>query len=264
MELIESLATVIARHVPFAIAFSGGCDSTLLAEAVRRVVGKDKTVLLLADSILLPRMEWERAVAFARQNEFQFEVVGMDPLAVAEVAANVSERCYFCKRKIFGSLKQRAAELGFTALADGTNADDLGDYRPGLRAAEELSILHPFLEARINKAQIRSLAHEWGLAVWNLPAAACLASRIPVNDRLSQEKLREVEIAEQTLAPLFPDGFRVRRLAAGKVRLELRGQVEPGIQDQALRLLQKLGFTQISIDSYQMGAMNTHPAHCKS
>ncbi len=243
---------------PFAIAFSGGCDSTLLAEAARRAFGAENVLLLLADSLLLPRREREMAEAFARRTELHLEVISFDPLPRPEIAANTPLRCYHCKKAIFSALLGRAEREGFDRLADGTNADDLGDYRPGLRAADELGVLHPFLNVGMTKTEVRELSRRWELPTWNLPAAACLASRIPTGTPLTREALRQVEKAEEALHRLGLATHRVRKLGD-------RARVETAPEEQSftethreaiIARLRQCGFAEVEFAPYQRGAMN--------
>ncbi len=247
--LEERLFAELHRLGRAAIAFSGGCDSTLLAEAARRALGREAVCLLLADSPFLPRVELARAVAFARERELPFEAVVIDPLASAAVRANPADRCYHCKKLIFSTLAERGRRLGYPVLMDGTNYDDLGDERPGMRAAAELGVAHPLLSARLRKAEVRSLAHEYGLSIWDLPAAACLATRIATGCELTLAQLRQVEAAEAAVAELGFRGFRVRHRGAS-ARLELLS--EEFLRGEALsvelkKALKRLGFVDVQL-----------------
>lgn len=253
----EKLATELRRFDRLAIAFSGGCDSTLLAEAARRTLGEPNVLLLLADSALLPRAEAERALKLAAAAKLRLEVLELDPLADERVRANDRLRCYHCKRRIFTALFERARALGFAALADGANLDDRGDYRPGAKASDELGVVHPLRE--FPKAEIRELAKEWELPTWNLPAAACLASRIPTGTPLDGASLALVEAGEAAVAELGYSGFRVRKTGPAAARLEFREDDLVRAQSEFAALearLRGLGFAAVTLAAYRTGAMN--------
>ncbi len=255
----SGLAAELRKTPRLAVAFSGGCDSAFLAEAARRALGPENLFLLLADSPLLPRREFDTAAAWAEQGGFLFEALPLAPLELAEVRANPRERCYFCKRLIFGALQRRAAQRGFPVLADGTNADDPGDYRPGLRAADELGVRHPLLEAGFTKAMIREWSREWGLSTWDLPAAACLASRVPTGTELSRETLARVEAAEEELHRLGFRAVRVRDLPGKTARIELPPDELPragSLRTELVRLLLARGYEAVEFARYQTGSMN--------
>ena len=248
------LEAELRRYDRLAIAFSGGCDSTLLAEAARRVLGSENVLALLAESVMLPRVEYERAREFARSTGLRLEIVTLDPLAETAVRANGPLRCYHCKRRIFTALLARARERGFGTLADGANFDDRGDYRPGARAAEELGIAHPLRD--FPKAAIRELAKAWNLPVWDLPAAACLASRIPTGTPLDRESLARIEAAEAALTGLGYSGHRVRKTGPSSARLEFRPDDLDRARNEAKLLaarLKKSGFDTVEIASYHTG-----------
>lgn len=251
------LEAELKRLPRLAVAFSGGCDSALLAEAARRALGSSDVLLLLADSPLLPRAEAERAKELAATAGLRLEVLTLDPLADEQIRANGPLRCYHCKKRVFTALFARAKSLGFEFLADGANLDDRGDYRPGAKAADELGILHPLRE--FPKAEIRKLANEWGLPTWNLPAAACLASRIPTGTPLDRASLAQVEAGETVVAKLGYTGFRVRKTGPAEARLEFRAEELERARNDSVRLetrLAALGFTAVSFAAYRTGAMN--------
>lgn len=253
----KKLDAELRRFDRLAIAFSGGCDSTLLAEAARRALGEANVLLLLADSPLLPRAEAARARELAARAGLRLEVIMLDPLADERVRANDPLRCYHCKRRIFAALFERARSLGFETLADGANLDDRGDYRPGAKAADELGAVHPLRE--FPKAEIRKLAKAWNLQTWDLPAAACLASRIPTGTPLDAASLALVEAGENAVAELGFRGFRVRKTGPAAARLEVReGDLERARTEfHALEArLRELGFETVALAAYRTGAMN--------
>lgn len=256
----KKLESELARYDRLAIAFSGGCDSALLAAAALRQLGGDNVLLLLADSELLPRVESERARRLAEGFGLRLEVVRLDPLSDPAVRENGPQRCYHCKKRLFAALQERARDLGFPRLADGANRDDRGDYRPGARAADELGILHPLSE--LPKSAIRELARELDVPVWNLPAAACLASRISTGTPLNREALAAVEAGERALAALGYSGFRVRRLGPESARLELRPEEMERAEREWTEICSRLGacgFSAVEAARYRTGSMNRIP-----
>lgn len=249
----------LRKHPLLAIAFSGGCDSAFLVEAARRTLGGEHLLLVLADSPLLPRREFDAALAWTERAGLPLAVCEVAPLERAEVRANTPERCYHCKRMIFGALQREASLRGFPVLADGTNCDDLGDYRPGLRAAEELGVLHPLLAAGFTKAMIRERSREWGLSTWDLPAAACLASRIPTGTPLSSGALSRVEAAEELLRRRGFRAVRVRDLSGKKARIELPPEElsrAEAVREELAAALAGCGYSEVELALYRTGSMN--------
>ncbi len=244
-----------------AVAFSGGCDSTLLAAFAARVLGPENVLSVHVNTPLTFRREDDSARAFARQWNLPFLELEIDALADPEIVRNDKWRCYHCKKRIFSSILAATAERGFHQLADGANTDDKNDWRPGAKAADELGVLHPFTACGIGKRRIRLLSRRMGLATWNMPAAACLASRIPTGVALTAETLRRCGEAEETLSELGFPGSRVRALADGSASLEFRGvylpralRLEPRIQEA----LKPFGFFPVTVcrSGYRQGSMN--------
>ena len=206
------------RHPKVAIAFSGGVDSAYLLYAAVKYADKVKAYYVKSD--FQPEFELDDAVRLADEFGADMQVLTLNVLSVPYVSANPSDRCYYCKKAIFGGITAAAMEDGFTVLLDGTNAsDDAGD-RPGMRALAELSVLSPLRECGLTKSQIRQLSKEAGLFTWDKPAYACLATRIPFGDEITADKLSATEIAEDYLFSLGFTDFRVR-WQEGHARLQL-------------------------------------------
>ena len=193
-----------------AVAFSGGTDSAYLLYAAKQN-GADVTAYYVK-SVFQPRFELDDALRLARELNVRMRVLNADVLSSALIAENPSNRCYHCKRMIFGAIRKAAEEDGFSTLLDGTNASDDAEDRPGMRAVRELSVLSPLRECGLTKAEIRRLSREAGLFTWDKPAYACLATRIPAGEIITEEKLSATEASENFLFALGLKNFRVRRL----------------------------------------------------
>jgi uncharacterized protein len=243
------------------VAYSGGVDSAFLAWSATRVLGT-RALCVTADSPSYP--ERHRAMARAIADEFglQHEIVFTSELSRPEYRANAPDRCYHCKHELYTHLSALARARGFGAVADGSNADDRGDYRPGRRAAREFGVISPLDEAGLSKDDIRALSHDAGLPTWDEPASACLSSRIPYFSEVTDEKLRAIELAEDAVRAL---GFRVLRVRHhGEVaRLELGSDempraIEPAIAAAITQALTALGFRFVALDlkGYRLGSLN--------
>ena len=259
-EKYRRLVECIAARGSAAVAFSGGVDSSFLCHAATDALG-DRAIAVTIVSPMLPKSEIDCAGAVARQ-------VGIQHIAIEEneieedVAANPRERCYFCKKREFGRIIEAAQERGFAAVLDGSNVDDLGDYRPGLKALEELGVASPLREAGLTKADIRELSRRLGLPTWDKPAFACLASRIPYGEHIDSAKLSRIERAEDYLRSLGFRQFRVRshgdiaRIEAAPE--ERRRFFDETALDNISRTLKSFGFLYVAfeLEGYVMGSMN--------
>jgi uncharacterized protein len=243
------------------VAYSGGVDSAYLAYAATRVLGAE-ALCVTADSASYPERHRAMALDTARRFSFRHEIIRTDELENPAYRANNTDRCYHCKHELFTKLAALAGERGFAAVADGSNADDRGDYRPGRRAAGEFGVVSPLDAAGLTKDDIRELSHEAGLPYWDEPASACLSSRVPYFSEVTEEKLKLIEGSEQALRAL---GFRVLRVRHhGEVarielgRDELVRAVEPSMADQIDRALRALGFKFVTVDlkGYRLGSLN--------
>jgi uncharacterized protein len=243
------------------VAYSGGVDSAFLAYAATVALG-DRAVCVTADSPSYPERHRQMAVRLARQFGFRHEIIQTHEMARPEYRANPANRCYYCKTELYTHLSAIARERGITAVADGSNADDRGDYRPGRQAAREFGVISPLDDAGLTKAEIRELSHRAGLPTWDEPASACLSSRIPYFSEVTDEKLRMIERAESALRDI---GFRICRVRHHDTmaRIELgRGEmaraVEPGMAEVIDRKLRAIGYTQVMIDlrGYRLGSLN--------
>jgi pyridinium-3,5-biscarboxylic acid mononucleotide sulfurtransferase len=255
----EDLRKIVAGHGPMLVAYSGGVDSTLLAVVARDVLG-EKTRCVLLDSPVVPRSEAGLALELARELGLGLDIIGVPLMSNPDFRMNPSDRCYFCKKISAVHLRQRAAELGLACIADGINVSDTGEHRPGLRASTEEGIVHPFIEAGITKQDIRDIAREMGLPVWQKPSAACLSSRIPYGDAITEGKLRRIEDAEAYLASLGIGQVRVR-LHGDLARIEVHKADRDKILEQQSAVagkLKSLGFAYVTLDieGYRSGSMD--------
>lgn len=242
------------------VAFSAGVDSTLLLKVAHDVLG-NQVLALTASLPSTPFAERENAQAFCRELGVEHVVLEFDQLAVEGFAANPVDRCYLCKRALFGAIKDFAAKRGIAHVVDGTNSDDMQEHRPGTRALVELGIESPLRDAGFSKADIRELSKELGLPTWDKPSSPCLVTRLPIGETITLEKLRSVEQAEQVLAEMGIPDMRVR--AHGNLaRIELDPQlfsriVEPKFAEELSTRLHELGFMYVSLDldGYKTGSM---------
>ena len=258
------LIELLAEKGGAAVAFSGGVDSSFLCYAAREALG-DRAIAITVVSPMLPKSEIDCAGEVAAKigiRHFLIEEDGIDE----EVAANPKERCYFCKKIEFTSIMNEAKKHGVHTVLDGSNMDDPGDYRPGLKALEELEIFSPLRAAELGKAEIRELSRRFGLPTWDKPAFACLASRIPYGERIDREKLSRVEKAEEVLRRAGFRQFRVRShggthgdIARIEVAPEERRRFfDEKTLDSVSRELKALGFLYVAmeLEGYLMGNMN--------
>jgi uncharacterized protein len=242
------------------VAFSGGVDSTLLLKLASDACGRGNILALTAVSPTLPERERTGAREMAQHLGVEQLELEADELDDPTFRTNPPDRCYHCKRYRFQVLRQAAAERGFGQLIEGTNLDDLADYRPGLRASEEAGIRRPLLEAGLGKAEIRELSRRLGLPGWDRPAAACLASRLPYGMEITAARLQQVEQAEDFLLSLGFSPVRVRH-HGDVARLEVAPEERARLLAQSGEVqgaLEGLGFRFVALDlaGYRTGSLN--------
>ncbi len=209
-EKLAQLRSQLGAYRRVAIGFSGGVDSTFLLKVAVDQLGPENVLALLADTPSMPRSEIEGACRLAESIGCLFRVVQSREIDDPVYISNPVDRCYYCKQIIFGSLMAAARELGFTCVLDGNNYDDADDYRPGHKAAVEMGVRSPLMEATLTKADIRALSRQMALPTADKPALACLATRVPAGQPISRELLRRIEIAEQVLWDAGFSQVRVR------------------------------------------------------
>ncbi len=272
MAKYDRLRDLLRSYGSCVVAYSGGVDSVFLARVAREVLG-DRTVAAIADSPSLPRRELAEALELAERFQIPVRVVQTAEFANADYLANPENRCYFCKHELFTELAPLARDLGFAMIAYGENASDLGDHRPGARAAAEFQVRAPLKEAGLTKADIRALSAQLGLPTADKPQMACLSSRIPYGEAVTPGKLRMIEAAENTLRDLGFYDVRVRHheLKLGHLaRIEVGGAelakfLANGLAPRIAADLRQIGYTHVTLDllGYRRGSLNEPAAASK-
>lgn len=256
-----ALETSLEQFENLMVAYSGGVDSAFLAATAHRVLGP-RMLAVLADSPSLARRDLEHAREFAHGLQMPLRVVATQELDRLEYQRNDADRCFHCKDELFATMKTLGAELGFTRIAYGMNADDTRDYRPGQRAAQDHAVLAPLAEAGLTKMEIRSLAKAAGYSLWDRPAAPCLSSRVEYGRTVTREVLEQVERAEESLRQLGFRELRVRHhgeLARVEIaRAELPRALAIEMLDAISAALKQAGFQYVTLDcaGFRSGSMN--------
>ena len=260
---LETLENHLKSLESLAIAFSGGTDSTFLLKVAYDVLGEN-ILAVTARSSTYPEREFAEAVEFVERHRISHRVIVSEELEIEGFSENPLNRCYLCKHELFSKIVGLANERNLKHVADGSNFDDLDDFRPGAKAASELGIVSPLREAGMTKANIRILSKEMNLPTWNKPAFACLSSRFPYGQKITREKLLAVDRAEQFL---FDAGFRQVRVRhhGNMARIEVSAEervkfFEKDLMDKVHDEFKKLGFTYTALDlkGYRTGSMNEY------
>ncbi len=260
-EKFELLKKNLSSLDSLCVAFSGGVDSTFLLKAAYDVLG-DKVLAITARSSTYPEREYKEAVEFTSKYGIPHEVILSEELDVDGFSDNPVNRCYLCKNELFDKIGDIAKTKGISYIAEGSNMDDLGDYRPGLTAVSEHKVLSPLRQAELTKEEIRILSKEMGLPTWNKPAFACLSSRFPYGQKITREKLEMVDKAEQFL---LDHGFRqvrvrhhgdIGRIEVGQPEMEKFLNLE--LMKEVQTYFKGLGFSYTALDlkGYRTGSMN--------
>jgi len=260
----QALRRTLASWPAVIVAYSGGVDSAYLGWVATQVLGR-RALCITADSPSYPERHRALAIRIAEDFGFEHEIIRTDEMARPEYRANPANRCYYCKHELYTHLSAIARARGIPAIADGSNADDRGDYRPGRQAAREFGVVSPLDASGLTKAEIRELSRRAGLPTWDEPASACLSSRIPYFSEVTDKKLRMIEQAEAVLREL---GFRVCRVrhhgeddAIARLEIgrdEMARALEPDVADTIDRALRAIGYRHVTLDlrGYRLGSLN--------
>jgi len=258
---LERLKMILREYGSIAIAFSGGTDSTFLLKVAHDVLGEN-AIAITARSSVNPEWEYIETLQFTKNLGIEHIVIDINITGMEIFGKNPENRCYFCKKEIFTRIQKAASDQGISNVADGSNVDDLDDYRPGMLALKELGVYSPLREACFTKKDVREASKKLGLPTWDKPAFACLASRIPYGDEITEEKLKMIEKAEKYLFGLGFRQLRVRHhkdLARIEVAPEDRSKFfDESFMDMVSAKFKEIGYkyTALDLTGYRMGSLN--------
>jgi uncharacterized protein len=257
-----ALLDLLRSYGSCAVAFSGGVDSAVLAKAAQLAL-KDQAVAVTGVSASLAEGELETARTVAQQIGIRHEVLHTDEFSDPDYLANPANRCYFCKTELYDQLLPLATSLGLAVVVNGANLDDAGDWRPGMQAAGEHRVHSPLLECSFTKSDVRELAAQWNLPVWDKPASPCLSSRVAYGEEVTPDRLKMIDLAEQLLRSLGLRTVRVRYHRGDLARLEVPADAIPRLAEAETRRqlseqLKQLGFKYITLDleGFRSGSQN--------
>ncbi len=259
----ERLLEILRGLGRVAVAFSGGIDSTVVAQAAHLALG-ERAIAVTADSPSVPRAEVAEAVELTRRIGIRHRLIQTDEFNDPDYVRNDGTRCYHCKSELYDRIQELLTELEADVICSGANLDDLGDYRPGLTAAAEHAVRHPLQEAGLTKSDVRALAKAWGLPTWDKPASPCLSSRLAPGVVVTHERTARVEAAETYLRGLGLRELRVRLHEGELARVEVPASeivrlADPVVRDALVRHLRELGFRFVTLDleGFRSGSLNS-------
>jgi len=245
-----------------AVAYSGGLDSAVLAKAAQIALG-DRAVAVTGSSASLAVGELEQAAEIAQRIGIRHEVIETGELAIPEYQKNTANRCYYCKTELFMQVEEIARRMDVAVVADGSNRDDHGEHRPGIRAAKDQKVRSPLAECDFTKQELRTLAEHWGIPIWDKPATPCLSSRIAYGEKVTPERLKMVDRAERFLRERGFQPLRVRYHRGDVARIEvsteaLASLLEEPLRREVIEKLKSVGFKYVSLDleGFRSGSLN--------
>ncbi len=253
----EALKKELRRYDRLIIAYSGGLDSALLLKVAHSVLGEN-VLAVISDSPSIARNELQQAVSFANETGARIRVINTRELDDQNYSRNPDDRCYYCKKELYEYIGDIASEERIRYVANGTNVDDLDDYRPGLKAADEHQVVSPLKDAGLTKDDIRLVARLIGLDIWDKPASPCLASRIPYGSPVTREKLSQVEMAEEFVKSFGAREIRVRHFG-GRAVLEVNPVYREIVENNLASIKREfslLGFTETEVQDFKSGSLN--------
>jgi len=260
-DALKQLEYNIGEKGSLAVAYSGGVDSTFLLKVAHDVL-QDRVIAVTARSSIHPQREFKEAAEFARSAGIKHIIIQSEELEIEGFTDNPPHRCYLCKYELFSKIKEVAGKHGIKHIAEGSNIDDLGDYRPGMKAIKELGIISPLKDAGLGKDVIRKLSKQMRLLTWDKQSFACLASRFPYGEKITQEKLAMVDRAEQCLLSFGFKQVRVRH-HGDTARIEVAEAERPKffdleLMDNVYKQFREIGFayTALDLQGYRTGSMN--------
>jgi pyridinium-3,5-biscarboxylic acid mononucleotide sulfurtransferase len=258
----DRLLALLRSYGSCAVAFSGGLDSTVLAKAAQLALG-DAAVAVTGTSESLPTGELDEARDLARRIGIRHETVSSDEMANSDYRANTPQRCYYCKTEVLGRIRELADRLGLEEVADGSNLDDGRDHRPGMRAVEEQGVRSPLAQCDLTKEDLRAIAADWELPVWDKPAMPCLSSRIAYGESITPQRLAMIDRAERFLRERGFRPMRVRYHRGDVARIEVPPDaiarlIEPEMCRAVVAHLKSVGFKYVSVDieGFRSGSLN--------
>jgi uncharacterized protein len=258
----DRLLDMLRSYGSCLVAFSAGVDSTVVAKAAQIALG-DRAVAVTGTSASLAAGELDEARDLARLIGIRHEIIETGEFAQPDYLRNAADRCYHCKTELYTQLEPLAARLGLAVIVNGANADDLGDYRPGMNAAQEHRVRSPLVECGLTKAVVRALAAAWDLPVWDKPASPCLSSRVAYGEEVTPQRLAMIDRAERYLRELGLRTVRVRYHRGDLARLEVPAEAisrlaEPDVRTGLLESLTQLGFKYVTLDlaGFRSGSQN--------
>lgn len=247
--MLNRLEEKLKEMKKVAISYSGGIDSSFLLYVANKILPRENVLAIIANGAMVSRKDYEDAINFLKENNFQYREIEYNPLEIEAFRENHKDRCYYCKKNLLSNVKKEAEKNGFNIVLDGKNADDLKVYRPGNKATEELNIISPLAEVGFDKKMIREEAKKLGIKIWNKPSNSCLATRFPYNMILKKEDLRKVELGEELVKSLEIKKVRLR-VHDDIARIEVPKEDFKKILDneEIIDKIKKLGFKFVTLD----------------